>query len=177
MSRGIHKSKLGISLMLSYVILIAMGISLSILVFVWMKTASNVSPPVDCNEGTSIILESSSCIIGSPGSITLNLKNNGRFNVSGVLVSFGDDVRKVPVIYLRPESGTAGTEGYFFFNSPLKPGNATEAVFLDLVSNNQPSAMSIIKNIQIQPFIYQNKKRVFCTSSIIKQEIPQCLIK
>jgi hypothetical protein len=167
------KNKKAISEMISYVILVAMVLGLSIGVFVWLKSISNFSAPADCNEGTSMILQESLC---QGNTLNLTIKNNGRFNISGVLVSVGNDTDKVPTIYFEPNNPTVGSggstslAGYFFFVNELKPEDTTTAVFYDTYNT------MVLKNIQIQPFIYSNKKRIFCTSSIIKQTIPDCSI-
>lgn len=167
--------KRAISEMLSYVILISMAIALSIGVFVWLKSASNISPAVDCNEATSVILENSSC---DGISLILNMKNNGRFNLSGILVSVGNDTNRLPVTYLLPQGGDAGTEGYYFFIPELKPAENRVIRFSNLIEGYTGKNVTFryIKNIQIQPFVYMNKKRIFCTNSVIKQTIPDCEI-
>ena len=168
----IKKNKLGISEMLSYVILISIAIALSVAVFVWMQSESNFNPPLDCQDGTSVIIENSSC---SGNLLTLSLKNNGLFNISGVLVSVGNDSARNPSEYFQPNnaavgSGLGNTAGYFFFSSELAPGDSTNAIFENLVNT------TTIRIIQIQPFIYSNKQRVFCTQAIIKQQIPDCFV-
>ena len=57
MLKEINFEKKAVSLMLSYVLLISIVIALSVGVFAWIRTMAEFSPPVDCKEGTSIILE------------------------------------------------------------------------------------------------------------------------
>lgn len=152
--------------MLSYVILVSIALTLSVAVFAWLKTMSNVSPISDCNEGTSVILENSSC---NGAQISLLIKNNGLFNVSGVLVSFGNDTKKIPVTYLPPSN--MGPDGFYILVPELSPGDQRQIKF-----DRGSSTFKFIRMIQIQPFIFSNKKKVFCSESIIKQEIPDCQI-
>jgi len=161
------QNKKAVSLMLSYVILISIVIALSIGVFVWLKTVSNINPVTDCNEGTSVILESSVC---NGVSINLTIKNNGRFNVSGVLVSVGNDTRKTPMIYLSAKNQISNP-GFYSFIPELGPGAKTSAIF-----EKGTSDIKKIVIVQIQPFIIDKKKKVFCSESIIKQQIPECNI-
>ena len=70
------KSKLAVSLMVSYVLLVSISIIVGVGVFAWLKIVSNAEPTVDCKEGTSIVLNSISCNLETER-ITLNLKNNG----------------------------------------------------------------------------------------------------
>ncbi len=160
------QNKKAVSLMLSYVILISIVIALSIAVFVWLKTVSNVNPATDCNEGTSVILDDSVC---NGAIINLTIKNNGRFNIAGVLVSVGNDTRKIPVTYLSAFEETY-EDGFYFFNPELSPGEKKYAVF----ERGNPSKINKVVIVQIQPFIIAKKKKVFCSESIIKQQIPDC---
>ena len=66
--------------MISYVILIAIAITMSITIFVWLRTIANIEPVKSCGEGTSIIINNYQCNIGK---FNLTIKNNGRFNVNG----------------------------------------------------------------------------------------------
>src|SRR3990167_3334945 len=98
------KNKRGVSEMVAYVILISIALSLAVAVFAWLKITgeSAVKPPVDCKEGTTIMLESYNCerdpITGEPmGNMILTMKNNGLFNIDGVIVKVSDDIGKEPV--------------------------------------------------------------------------------
>lgn len=160
-------NKKAVSLMMSYVILISIGIALSLAVFIWLKAVSDVTPVADCEEGTSLILEDSQC---NGFSINLTLKNNGRFSISGILVSVGDNPDATPVEYLFPKAQLTG-EGFYLFSPVLRPGDTENAVFEKGSTN-----LEYIRIVQIQPFIIDNRKKVFCSEAVIKQEIPDCLI-
>ena len=177
--RELKKNKSGISLMLSYVLLISIAVSLSIAVYAWMKLASNIAAPADCKEGTSAILSDISCD-SDEGKVTLILKNNGYFNIEGIILAVGNDTEKAPATYLKPEMEMEISEyspGNYFFDvsSPLKPGETKTVTFF----NNQPVGFNEIKVIQIQPFIrYKEREKIICKNAIIQQDIePSCRIQ
>ena len=159
--------------MISYVILISIVVALSIGVFLWLRTlAGNVEPPADCKEGTSIALEDHLCL----GDIRLNLKNNGRFNIDGIILTVGNDTTKTPTVYLLSYPFENTLEGHYVFNPSLKPGESREAKF----SANTKNGLVPFDNIaivQIQPFIIDKNNVIRCTNSVITQEIENCRIK
>ena len=183
--RELKKNKSGISLMLSYVLLISIAVSLSIAVYAWMKLASNIAAPADCKEGTSAILSDISCD-PDEGKVTLILKNNGYFNIEGIILAVGDETDKAPAAYLKPEMEMEIPEyspGNYFFDvsSPLKPGETKTVTFFNIEKVNgidQPVGFNEIKVIQIQPFIrYKEREKIICKNAIIQQDIePPCKI-
>jgi len=170
--------KKGVSLILSYVILIFIVVGLSVGVFLWMKSYTNITPKVGCKEETSIVLTNISCYdINRDGNdeLVIYFKNNGRFNVSGVFLSVGEDEKKIPKEYLIADYNIA--PGYYFFPSPLKPNEESNAVFLNIVKKNnfQQVNLRTIKIVQYQPFILINNQRILCTDSIKKEKIDSCI--
>lgn len=80
------KNKFGVSLMIGYILLISFGLVLSLLVYQVLKTYIP-KQSLECDEGVSISLNSISCSPGSTGyTILMNIKNNGRFNISGYFI-------------------------------------------------------------------------------------------
>lgn len=153
----IKMNKRGLSEIVAYAIMIAIAISLAVAVFAWLKIVANPSAPIDCNEGTSIYLDSYSC---SGAIITLIMKNNGGFNVSGYIIKVSDDASKEPTTMITPT-------GYHEFLSPsgLIPGASESADF---------TKTSSIKRISYQPFVFINNKKVVCQGTAIKEPITGC---
>ena len=161
------RHKKGVSLMISCVILISIVIGLSIGVYAWLRDYTNVSPGIECKEGTSIVLENSELsynLVGETSVLTLTIKNNGYFNVHGFLMQVGDDVAEIPVELLFAIDG-GDSRGYFEFVSPyLEPETTAVTEFLTKAYD--------VKVIQIQPYVRGEKgKRIFCEDNVIKQEI------
>ena len=55
--KNIRMNKLGISLMVSYVLLISIGITLSIGVYIWLVDYANIGEKTDCKADTKLIVE------------------------------------------------------------------------------------------------------------------------
>ena len=176
----LFRNKKAVSLMVSYVLLISIAIVVATGVFVWLRTMSNIAPPADCKEGTSLILENYLCTFGIDGGIDLHLKNNGYFNIDGVILSVGNDTEIFPVVYLMPDPEgifKGSVKGHYFFSTTLGPGEITSANF----SNTDGEDMEIVdfnnvRIIQIQPFIIETTRKVVCQNAIIKQTINNCII-
>ncbi len=153
-------NKSGVSEMISYVILIAIAIGLSIAVYIWLKDYANVSPKIDCKEGTSLILEDYTI---TATNLQLTLKNNGYFNIDGFILTVGNNTKRMPIEMLPSIGG--GPRGYYDFSTPLKPGEINdESRFMKEIDYN-------VRVIQIQPYIKEKNKIIVCEQAVIKQEV------
>lgn len=164
--------------MLSYVILISIVVVVSITIFTWLRLIANVEPVVSCEEGTSIIISDYEC---QGNRFIVTIKNNGRFNVDGFILTVGNNTQRVPLTRLLPFKENTTSEGHLLFKSPLNPGNLNESTFsnLELKPNGQVREVdfNFIRNIKLQPFIINDlKTKIFC-ESIIRQDIENCKIK
>jgi len=176
-------NKKAISLMISYVILIAIVISVSVGVYAYLRVSADISPEVDCKDGTSVIIGEYECFTGdafAAAGIDLEIKNNGRFSIEGVIVVVGSDSQKAPDTYLIPDSSTVQLEGHYFFANKLKPGESETAKFSNkekIGAVMQPVGFTDIEVIQLQPFIIEGTSKVVCTDAVIKQDVQDCQIK
>lgn len=173
------KNKKAISEIISYAILITITIGVSIGVYAWLKyqipscneNDNNCFLPVDCPEGTSIMINGYSC--DSLG-IKFILTNNGRFNVSGIILSVTDDASKIPAYYLDPiGSAPGGRHGQFIFEKPLSPNKEIEVSFSDMTEDNQKLAK--IEEIKMQVFI-NNPNRKMCKNVVLRENLKNCII-
>jgi len=163
------KNKKGVSLMISYVLLIFITISLSIGVYIWLKDYAVVSEKINCKEGTSLTIEKYN-IEESGGDKILNLsiKNNGMFNVNGFLISAGNDSGKIPMQLIWPRTQLQAYPGYFDFRPELGPGQKQNAEF-------NVSELNKLEIIQMQPYIFKDEdkiEKIFCEQALIKQIVP-----
>jgi hypothetical protein len=166
-------NKRAVSVMVSYVLLISIAIFLSIGVYNWLESSSNISAPINCNEGTSVIIENYTCSLGM---ISISVRNNGRFSVGGIGVSVGDTTQNVPITNLLPfGSAQTGIFGQFYFNDSLKPGAVSSASFV-FTSNEGPLTYDEIRRVRIQPFIVSQNSKVVCQNSVISQTITNCIV-
>ena len=155
--------------MISYVILIAIAISLSIGVYAWLKDYTNVSPKIDCKEDTSMVLEDYNC---TGEIIKLTVRNNGRFSVDGFIMQVSNESEKMPTEVLSGV-GQITLPGYFDFSSSLEPGGVRGGDAVKFLIGD----FSVIKVIQIQPYIIDEKSnRIMCEQAVIKKEgIDDCV--
>jgi len=169
--KNLRLNKKAVSLMISYVILISIVIGLSIGVYGWLKLIANPSESINCKEGTSLILESELCALGR---LELTLKNNGRFNIDGVIISIGEIEENQPTFYPIAEGFEGLSAGHYPFISVLKPQKSAIAYF-----TNKDKTGAIINNvnvIQLQPFILKNNQKIICQDAVIKQKVTDCSI-
>jgi len=121
------KNKKAISLMVSYVIIIAIGIGISIAVYSWLKYYPNIiAEKKDCNPETAMVVEDYDC---TRNVLNLTIRNNGFFNIEGVVLTVGNDSGIDPIILLEAMSLPSGSFGYYTFASPLAPGEVANAEF------------------------------------------------
>lgn len=74
--------KKGLSVMIGYVLLITSAVVMGSIVYIWLESYVPREVP-QCPEGVSIAVIESSCVNGN---ISLRLKNNGLYNIDGLLV-------------------------------------------------------------------------------------------
>ena len=152
--------------MISYVLLIFITISLSIGVYIWLKDYATITEKINCKEGTSLTIEKYSIEQkGAEMILNLSIKNNGLFNVSGFLISAGNDSKKIPMQLIWAKEKLL-PQGYFIFIPELGPGQKQNAEFLITEFNK-------LEIIQMQPYIFEkdNIDKIFCEQALIKQVI------
>ena len=155
--------------MISYILLIFITISLSIGVYIWLKDYATISEKINCKEGTSLNIENYNIEHKNDGNNTLNLtiKNNGLFNVSGFLITAGNNSKRTPMQLIWARNNPQAYPGYFDFTPELAPGQKTNAEF------NINETIDKLEIIQMQPYIFKenNIDKVFCEQALIKQVI------
>ena len=162
------KNKKAVSLMVSYVILISIAIGLSIGVFVWLKDYANISPKIDCKDGTTIRLEDYD--LSKSSEIKLTLKNSGLFNIDGVIVHVGNNTQQMPIKRLSPDlvGEIHSLAGYYDFDQVLEPSSDSREIAF-IKGYDYPYD---IKVISIQPYIRNEKGAVIvCESGSITEAV------
>lgn len=77
----------GLSNLVAYVLLIGITISLSVVVYAWLKFYVTEGDVTECPDNVNLIMSSYNCVAGGSGYLNLTLKNKGLFSVDGYVVS------------------------------------------------------------------------------------------
>jgi hypothetical protein len=172
----LDKNKKGVSLIISYVILISISIGIGITVFSMLKYYPNIiKPPEACKEGTSLVLYNYNCSYSSSvlTNLELNLKNNGLFNIGGFILQVGNESGRIPVERIAPKDSKQGFDwgaGYYVFNNSVKPGEIGNANFT--IDSDYGKDISMI---QVQAMIISEEgQKIPCDASIKRQPITDC---
>lgn len=164
------KSKKGISVMIGYVILIAIAIVMGTIVYAWLK--SYVPAEISkCPDGTSIFVKN--FVYDCANSLTLTLKNNGRFSLTGYFIHATDSPnQELATDDLSPYLMTGGGYEGFKMNSWIKFTQGGENTLLpgseiDQTFQFPEGQFNKLVFLEIIPAIYQteNSKTMFLTCS------------
>lgn len=162
MTTKIKNDKRAITELLAYVLLIGLAITLSILVYNWLRFYVTPYESRVCPDGISLIVQEYSC---SAGNISITVKNKGLFKIDGYLVKVNNETdyagkpKGLPVYPIDPLNPV------ILFPTPLNPS--------EIYSKEWPykDDYTRIVEIEIEPFRMQENKRVYCDKAIIKQTI------
>lgn len=175
MRKGFFENrKKGVSVMVSYVLLVVFAIIISGIVYQWLKTYVP-KQALECPEGVSVFIKEAS-FDPDNSQLIITLKNNGRFNLAGYFIhGKNSSEQKLPTIdlsgYLNETQG-----GMIFGNSVLfeEANNSfspdsEESYFFDI-----PSSVRQLYSIRIIPTRFQEiegKSRFASCSNALTEQI------
>lgn len=144
------RDKKGLSNLIAYVLLIGISLSLSIMVYGWLKFYVGGVEVVSCPSNTNIIIDSYECFRGDSGNLTVTIKNKGLFDIDGYVLR----------VHNRP-----GAEfGVYTFNgtgSFLSPGEKIKTTYLFPSSGDEITDVTLA---DVQPFVNIDGEDVSCES-------------
>jgi hypothetical protein len=156
-------NKKGVSLMVSYVLLVVIGVSLAVLVYAFLK-ARLPSDKAECSEDLSLYIEEGYCDL--PNSlIVVKLTNRGLFNVTAAFIRFGESNTTV---HTQINIGTEYLHAEDSANALGLPPGASTATRTFAIQNLDSSKEYIL---EVQPAIFANRVLVPCPNKIITQPI------
>lgn len=170
-----RKNKRGISVIVGYVLLIALGIIMSVIVYSYLKTYIP-RDPIKCPDATSISIKEVLCDNISK-SLNLTVKNNGNFNIEGFFI-YGTTT---PTQELAVQDLSGFMNNNTNVSEPAKFGNSI--IFSNIKNSLQPGQEKSVGftlnysvySIEVMPSRFQgeaNKERlVSCTDSKVKQKL------
>jgi len=173
------KNKRGVSVVIGYVLLIAISIVMSVLVYSWLKTYVP-SETLQCPEGASIFIENYSYDC-TTRKLAITLQNNGKFSLAGffIHVSTSPESEAIATIDLSSRLSDGGinqsTGGSILYKAsengltPDSPNNIKTSTF------NVANYGNTLKEVEIIPLRFQeedNKKRVVsCSDAKVKETL------
>jgi FlaG/FlaF family flagellin (archaellin) len=170
--------KKGVSIMIGYVLLVALAVTMGVVAYSWMSTYLPKSIS-SCPEGVSLLIKDYSCQPGGQFSITL--KNNGRFDVAGYIIRAGNPSEAVASkdISLYATSGETKVNNVLIYSAGqnfLKAGDERASSF-----SVTGSGLTGVGLIEITPTRFQeegNRKNfVICTDSVLTDLLSSCSLQ
>lgn len=153
-------NKKSLSEIVAYVILITIVLTLSALVYSWLKCyipGSCDSASATCPEEVSVIVKEYSC---GGGFLNITLQNKGLFSADGFIIRVNDKPESTLGVYTLKVSGNG--EG-----KVLKPGesyNYSYSLLNEVYSGESKKQLSKLTFIDVQPFVNKSGK-AFCRPS------------
>jgi len=156
------KNKKGLSDVIAYVLLIAITISLSVMVYSWLRFYPGFfGEGEQCPEGISVIVKDYECMGGLDGSVNVTLKNKGRFNVSGYVLRVNDRPDAQLGFYVLDNSGTK-----------IAPGSEYSKIYyFNDSSYNFDHDLEGISLIEVQPFRADKDGDKLCDSLSFQEAV------
>lgn len=140
--------KRAISEVVAYVILITISLSLSAMVYTWLRFYTGETSNEVCPDGASIVISDYNCVPGTvdvSGKLNITLKNKGLFTLDGFTI--------------RVNNRQGATVGIFTLNDTgqeLLPGNSTKKEYrLGSVpdSGGQLGWLRTVTLLEVQAFV------------------------
>jgi len=162
---ALNKDKRAVSIIVSYVILITITLSLSILVYNWLKFYVNPNEIPECSSNVNIVIQDYYCVPSSidpeagvtSGNLQITLKNKGLFNVSGFNIRVHDREDAEFGFYTLEDGGVK-----------MVPGEEYFAIYNFNDVSDHPTQLEKVTIIEVQPFIVEEDK-VICKSYAIQK--------
>tara|TARA_Y100000310_G_scaffold343880_1_gene453654 strand:- start:2719 stop:3549 length:831 start_codon:yes stop_codon:yes gene_type:complete len=163
-------NKKGVSLMVSYVLLVIIALGLAILVFSFLRVYVPSGETPECSKSVELILQEVSC---SSDQVQFTLLNRGLFTVDAVSIRIREEGRKVatvkgggnitiifsPILTGLDDKGLPPGQSFLYPNGKLPNPPILE------------SGKTYDIEIQPQEFIGSGNKIAVCEDSIIRQSV------
>jgi hypothetical protein len=142
--------KKGVSLIVSYVLLVAVGLAMASLVYGWLRFYVSPQEEIECENGVSLIIKDYDYQCGSRF-LNLSIQNKGLFDVQGFIIRTNQD----------PESGI----GVWEINNTM-----TEVKIGQTITSEYPNLENPVGFIEVQPVMVINGREILC-SNVATQKI------
>src|SRR3989344_1458688 len=158
---NLSKNKRGVSLMVAYALLVIIAVSISVIVYPYLKEYLPLDTP-ECPEDMTLIVESAVCDT-TDEELIVSLSNRGLFTVPAAFIRLGDIDREIRF------QANNGIE--FFPQGPLIPGAKTNLTAYNItdIFNKTEEQNGLI--LEVQPAIFEDHKLIPCEDAVISQKI------
>lgn len=166
------KNKKGVSVVIGYILLIAFGVIMSLIVYNYLKTYIP-KDTLSCPNEVSIFIKELKCN-SSTGNLSLELKNNGNFNLEGYFI-YGTTsaTQELAVqdlsIFLKNNAGSIKLGNSVAFSTAKNSFSPNEEVFNNFTLDYP------IYSIEIIPTRFQGQgtkeNLISCSDARIKQKL------
>jgi len=156
--------KKALSEIIAYVLLIIIAISLSLLVYAWLK-GYILHPTKECPDGTSLVVGEYYCNSTSKN-LSMTFLNKGLFNIDGFVIKASNKIGKLPTLQLTGDDGSYFI--YFPGDNGLEP-NARLSQEFSYALHGQ------VVEVEIIPFKTIKGEDLLCNKATIRQEIDGCV--
>lgn len=154
------KNKKALSEMIAYVLLIVIAVSISIIVYAYLR-AYIITEKETCPETLSLIISSYSCNAEAK-TLNITLKNQGLHSIDGFIIHGNNETNKG---FSLTRTGSM-EKGDIFFSSPLNSSQSENFIFSYIEYNS-------INQVEIKP-LKQEKNLLICEEAIISQQLSGC---
>ena len=151
-------NKKALSNIVAYVLLISITISLSVVVYNWLRFYVGEDEIPVCSDGVNLIIQEYIC--SAEDKLILTLKNKGRFNVDGFALRVHNRTDPEFGFYMLNETGTT-----------IAPGEEIQ-ITTDISDSGPAGKFETITLIEIQP--YQMEKGKISCRSVASQKVEDC---
>ncbi len=168
MNSSLRLNRKGVSLMIGYVILIAIAIALSAAVFFYLKLYLPSEKP-KCYENIDLIIEKAMCtpLSGGGAQIFVNFTNRGLFSLNAAYIKFGESSRTFRTILNDPPDGNFLASDCNSLDPKLKPGD----YFCETFIYNVQVTPSTVYELSVEPLLWIDNTPVLCPESIVTKRI------
>jgi hypothetical protein len=159
-------NKKAVSLIISYVLLISIGLSIAGLVYGWLRFYVDIGEGVKCPDGVYLAIMSApysdgDLETGESLSLNLTLENRGRYNIEGYVIKISNNSNaKLGTFFIYDlRDGLGLGQDTTTFLPPLYPGNISTHQF----NTTHLQQHKNVCFIEVQPYIKENNQRIPCS--------------
>ncbi len=154
------------SVMIGYVVLIAIAIALSTGVFIYLKLYLPSDKP-ECYQDIDLVIDSATCTVGQGiSNVNIEFTNKGLFSIDSAYIKIGDADRIFRTTLNDPDADRMSSScNNLGSDINLKPGAKFCKTYV------YSSAPTEIQEISVEPLLWIENIPVLCPEAIVRKKI------